>query len=226
MTAPRGVFVTGTDTGVGKTYIGAAVIPQLIARGLGVAPRKPVESGCELANNELIPVDAIELHTAASRVGDLEAVCPYRLRHAVSPERAARLEGLHLTIADLKRACSNDIGDDVFLWVEGAGGFYSPLASDGLNADLAAALGLPVLLVAADQLGCINHVLLTLEAIRARELKPLAVVLNQIAIDVSRAMHNAEDLRHRVSCPLFKVEHHRAGAPTRSQLKSLIDLLV
>jgi dethiobiotin synthetase len=225
VTGLHGLFITGTDTGVGKTYIGAAVIPQMTARGVRVVARKPVESGCELAGGKLVPADAIKLHTAASRLGDLGEVCPYRLRHALSPERAAQLEGLHLTIADLQEACVNNIDGDAFLWVEGAGGFYSPLASDGLNADLAARLGLPVLLVAADRLGCINHVLLTVEAIRARGLDLLAVALNKTTPDIAPMMDNAADLSERLECPLFSIGHFESDKSVRSQIARLSQLL-
>ena len=225
MTTLRGVFVTGTDTGVGKTYVGAVVIRCLRARGVSVVPRKPVESGCEGAGGELIPADGTVLHTAAGRPSTLDEVCPYRFEQPLSPARAARLEGLDLTIADLELACRHGVGEHDFLWVEGAGGFYSPLAGDGLNADLAACLGLPVLLVAADRLGCINHVLLTVEAIRTRELDLVAVMLNQTKVDTTFPMNNAEDLRMYLECPLFTVAHGQASELIRARPASLATLL-
>lgn len=225
MTTSRGVFLTGTDTGVGKTYVGAAVIRCLVARGVSVLPRKPVESGCESIDGELVPADAVMLHTAAARAGTLNEVCRYRFKQPLSPARAARLEELDLTIADLERACRHGVGENNFLWVEGAGGFYSPLASDGLNADLAARLGLPILLVAADRLGCINHVLLTVEAIRARDLNLVAVVLNQTEPNTISAMDNADDLRRCLKCSLFTLGHRPTSNLIRSQPASLMKLL-
>jgi dethiobiotin synthetase len=222
----RGVFVTGTDTDVGKTHIGAAIIPLLVAKGISVIPRKPVESGCEVANDNLIPTDAVKLHVAAGQPEHLDEVCAYRLRHALSPERAARLEDVDLTIANLERAARNGVDAARFVWVEGAGGFYSPLASDGLNADLAKRLGLPVLLVAADRLGCINHVLLTVEAIEARGLNLAAVVLNQNTPDERSAMNNADDLKQHLNCSLFKVDHCETSDASHSQLAPLLALLV
>ncbi len=220
----RGVFVTGTDTGVGKTYVGTALIPRLVAQGIKVIPRKPAESGCELIGRELFASDAASLHAAAGHPGALEQVCPYRLRQAVSPARAARLKGLELTIADLEAASLSGADTDSFLWVEGAGGFYSPLASDGLNADLAVRLGLPVLLVAADRLGCINHVLLTVEAIRTRGLEASAVILNQTTAHSATDMNNAEDLGKWLKCPLIEVTY---GEATRQpQLFELIRQLI
>ncbi|MGH8501449.1 MAG: dethiobiotin synthase [Gammaproteobacteria bacterium] len=217
------MFVTGTDTGVGKTYVGAAVIRGLRARGVRVLARKPVESGCDVHGGQLMPADAAILHTAAGRIGNLMDVCPFRFRHALSPARAAHLESRHLIIAELEQACVKGVSDDSFAWIEGAGGFYSPLAADGLNADLAARLRLPVLLVAADRLGCLNHVLLTTEAIRARGLSLLAVVLNQIGRAATPAMNNADDLKQRLTVPLFKFGHCSNGANLCTRIMQLID---
>ncbi len=226
MTNLRGVFVTGTDTGVGKTYIGTAVIQALITRAIRVIPRKPVESGCTFVRRELFPADAASLHAAAGRPGSLDEVCPYRFERPISPARAARLEALRVTIADLAQAVQDGVGDECFLWVEGAGGFYSPLASDGLNADLAVQLGLPVLLVAADRIGCINHILLTAEAIETRGLDLVAVVLDQTMPESIPAMDNAEDLKQHLDCRVFRVEHVARNDAARPHLASLVELLI
>ncbi|MBA2491456.1 MAG: dethiobiotin synthase [Gammaproteobacteria bacterium] len=228
----RGVFVTGTDTGVGKTWIGAAVIRKLIARGVRVVPRKPAESGCETQDGALFPADAAVLHAAAEQPGRLLDVCPYRFRHALSPARAARLEKAeHLTLAGLEQACVKGVSDDSFVWVEGAGGFYSPLAADGLNADLAAWLSLPVLLVAADRLGCINHVLLSQQAIQARGLSLVAVVLNQVSVLQptpgmgNAVMDNLEDLRQWTDAPLIRIAYGEQPAAS-AQIARLAELLM
>jgi len=160
----NGVFITGTDTGVGKTVVACALTRALARAGHTVAVRKPVESGCARHAGQLEPADGAALARAAGHRETLDTVTPMRLAHALSPERAAHLEGVQLTLHDLIAAAR--IGDESdFFVVEGAGGFLSPLASDALNADLALALGLPVLVVAEDRLGSINHTLLTVEAI-------------------------------------------------------------
>ena len=201
-----GVFVTGTDTGVGKTVVGCALARALSARGVRVAARKPVESGCEPRARELHPFDGAALQKAAGAREDLDVVTPIRLRHAVSPERAAALESVDLAGAMLVDACDGT-GDADFLLVEGAGGFLSPLAADALNADLATALGLPVLVVAADRLGCINHALLTVEAVRSRGLEVAAVVVNAVTAEVDGAMTNRDDLASRLDCPVLSFAH-------------------
>lgn len=202
-----GVFITGTDTGVGKTRVGAALAHLLTGRGLRVRPRKPVESGCPTGPGGLLPQDASVLREAASGAEPLERICPYRLRAPLSPERAAEVEGVTLDLGRLHAACLADVRDDDFLLVEGAGGFYSPLARGALNADLAGGLGLPVLVVAADRLGTLNHTLLTVEAVRMRGLPLAGLVLNQPAPQPDPKMDNAEDLERWLQMPVLRLLH-------------------
>ena len=201
----RGVFVTGTDTDVGKTYVATLLAAQLVKNGTKIIPKKPVESGCQNKDGEFIPADASALKRAAAYNGDLSDVCAYRFEAALSPVRAAHLENQTITIEQLVQACKYT-GDD-FVLVEGAGGFYSPLASDGLNADLAEALQLPVLLVANDRLGCINQILLTVEAISNRGLQLAAVILNTKNQQTNSNMNNAEDLQRYIDTPIYTIAH-------------------
>lgn len=204
----RGVFITGTDTGVGKTRVGAALAWELNRRGLRVRVRKPVESGCLEGPDGLVPQDALTLCEAAGGRDPLGRVCPYRLRAPLSPERAARLEGMHLTLGLLYEACVAAVGPEDFLLVEGAGGFYSPMAQGALNADLAGGLGLPVLVVAADRLGTLSHMLMTVEAVRMRGLGLAGLVLNQpIPPAETGGMDNAEDLARWLRCPVLQIPH-------------------
>ncbi|MDI1291906.1 MAG: dethiobiotin synthase [Methylobacter sp.] len=191
---PHGLFVTGTDTGIGKTRITAALARLLSERNLIVRPRKPVESGCRREGDRLVPEDARTLQAAARSDEPLERICPYSFEPALSPERAAALAGTSLTLDEIRAACLQGVAENDFLLVEGAGGFYSPLTSGVLNADLAAALSLPVLLVTADRLGCIGHTLMAVEAINRRGLVLAGVVLNRIENHDDPRMNNAEDL--------------------------------
>lgn len=218
----NGVFVTGTDTGIGKTYVASRLVERLTDRGIAVAPRKPVESGC-LANSggRLEPADGRTLYEASGRRGTLDTISPVRLRHALSPERAAVLENVALTLQDLVHACRRQAGE--FLVVEGAGGFYSPMARDALNADVCAALGLPVIAVAEDRVGCINQALLVAEAIRVRSLDLKAIVLTRIHSDQPLQMANAEDLRKRLSCPVVSMPFRAtADSPPVRELAELL----
>ena len=207
----QGVFITGTSTGVGKTFIGAGIARALTKRDIKVIPKKPVESGCVKQDNELIPQDASVLKDAANYQGPLSEVCPYRFEAPVSPVRAAQLSNKILSRERLVTACSQG-NKDGFVLVEGAGGFYSPLAENCLNADLAVALQLPVLLVADDKLGTLSHVLLNVEAIQNRGLQLIAVVLNASSDEFNEHMDNAADLRERLDYPVFANPFCKDGA--------------
>ena len=199
----KGLFVTGTNTEVGKTHTGVVLAKSLTSKGIKVIPRKPVESGCEYENEQLIPADATALMLASAYDKLLSDVCPYRFKEYTSPRRAAFLAQQQLTTKQLQTVCEQG-ADDGFVLVEGAGGFYSPLSEDGLNADLAQALGLPVLLVAQDVLGTINQVLLTAEAIKNRGLELRAVILNQVKdYEMPEGLSNLEELSPLLDCPVY-----------------------
>ena len=213
----RGIFVTGTGTDVGKTFVATLLAKQLTADGIRVIPRKPIESGCQLINTELHPADAIALKSAAGYEGDLSEVCRYRFKPALSPARAAQMADQHISIQQLSLACKQK-SNDGFVIIEGAGGFYSPLAEDGLNADLAVELQLPVLLVSNNELGCINQTLLTVEAISNRNLTIAAVVLNNKEPDKNPDMNNVEDLREHIDAPIYTIAHSQANKEVLEQL--------
>jgi dethiobiotin synthetase len=218
----QGVFITGTGTEVGKTFVGLEIARQLSRRNIKVIPRKPVESGCLQQDGELIPQDASALKKAANYPGPLSDVCPYRFEAPVSPVRAAHLANKILTTEQLLNICLQG-SEHGFVLVEGAGGFYSPLTEDGLNADLAVALQLPVLLVAEDKLGALNQVLLSAEAIKMHGLQLAGVVLNALDNDHNEHMDNTADLRERMDCPVFFNPYTREG---NAQLpETLIDAL-
>ncbi|MEE9302541.1 MAG: dethiobiotin synthase [Thiotrichaceae bacterium] len=219
----QGVFVTGTDTDVGKTWVGQMIIRQLCAANVNVIPRKPVESGWQ---TDVMKSDAWLLGSAASVTGKTEAldrICPNRFQAAISPVRAATLEGKVLLTKQLKQQCIDGIDQNDFLYVEGAGGFFSPLASDGLNADLAKQLGLPVLLVADDKLGCINHILLSLAAIEGYGLSIKGVILNtRKEVDVETQMNNFDDLQSLIGTPVFQVAYQQESI-SEELLRKLIN---
>ncbi|WP_018871798.1 dethiobiotin synthase [Thioalkalivibrio sp. ALJ16] len=205
--AARGLFVTGTDTGVGKTFVGCALLQYWHERGLAPLPRKPVESGCPERAGALFPEDGAALTRAAGLPDTaLAQVTPWRFPDAIAPDQAAANQGVRLTLAELVAACVGDgIAADIGpLLVEGAGGFYSPLCADGLNADLATHLGLPVLLVAEDRLGTLNTCLLTLEALERRGLELAGIVLNRRRADTDPRLDNRTALRRFTSAPIIE----------------------
>lgn len=206
----HGLFITATDTGTGKTAFATCLAKALSDRGARVHVRKPVESGCDQdANGRLLPSDAVALHEASGLTDPLETIAPYRFEAAVSPSRAAKLEGISLTIDDLEQACQINMEQNGFLLVEGAGGFYSPLTSDGLNADLASRLCLPLLIMAPNRLGVIGQILLTLEAVKRRNLPVAAIILNTLPDpEAPPELDNMEELSTLIlDAPLFNVSN-------------------
>ena len=219
----QGVFITGTSTEVGKTFVGVALARTLTQRNINVVPRKPIESGCIKHDGELIPQDAAALKEAAEYPGLLSDVCPYRFEPPISPVRAAHLANKILTTEQLVNICLQG-SEEGFVLVEGAGGFYSPLAENGLNADLAVALQLPVLLVADDKLGTLSQVLLNVEAIQMRGLPLAGVVLNTISDEQNDYMDNTADLREHISCPVYSNPYINEGTVQLSE--ALIESLI
>jgi dethiobiotin synthetase len=188
----RGVFVTGTDTGVGKTLVACAILRGLRARGMDVGAMKPVETGVGRPG----PLDALALREASGADDDLADVCPERFALPAAPSVAAAREG---RVIDLTRieACFDAITSrHECVVVEGAGGLLVPLTQAADMADLAARLGLPVVLVARGALGTINHTRLSLEALATRGIALAGVVLSHTSGVLSAAESwNLEALR-------------------------------
>jgi len=224
----NGLFITGTDTGVGKTYIGSQIVSLLHEMKISVLPRKPIESGCELINGELQPDDAKHYYEAVQKIIPLTEICPFRFQPAISPQRAARLINRPVSINAVQQACLKNVNENNFLFVEGAGGFYSPICEDGLNSDIAKCLQLPVLLISNDQLGCINHILLTAEAIRRNNLVLCAVILNGKDTKHDEAMNNLEDLKTYLNEPIFTISNnellHKNNSNTKAILNTILNL--
>jgi dethiobiotin synthetase len=173
----RGLFVTGTDTGVGKTVVAAAIVAALRARGLGVRALKPLITGLDDPPDPVWPPDHELLARASGQEPDEVKLLGYG--PAVSPHLAAELAGEPIRTGDLERAVITAAeGDDELLVVEGVGGLLVPIAPGYDIRDLAEALGFPVVVVARPGLGTINHTLLTLEAARAGALRIAGLVLN------------------------------------------------
>lgn len=226
----KGLFVTATDTNVGKTWVGSRLVAELIKQGVNVQARKPVESGWP-SSNDVSETDAWRLAKAMGRVEALDIICPNRFSAALSPDRAAQLEGKKITLQQLHQDCLREVKETDFIYVEGAGGFYSPICTDGLNADLASELGLPVLLVVENRLGCINQTLLNVEAIAKRGLKLRAIALNEpngsLEINKSenkdvKAMDNYSDIQKRVDCDVIAFHYNQSNSNSIKQLAHLI----
>lgn len=194
MTA-SGCFVTGTDTGVGKTFAACALIRGLRERGVDAGGFKPVETGV----GETGPLDAIALRDAAGGDDALEQVCPQRFALPAAPSVAAAAEGRALDLAALDRAFDALGSRHEFLVVEGAGGLLVPAAPGLCMADLAARWSLPLVVVARAALGTINHTRLTLEAAAARGLQVKGLVISHADGPLSEA--DAANLQELLDAP-------------------------
>src|SRR5512143_633206 len=174
----KGIFITGTDTGVGKTYVASGIAKELRQRGVNVGVMKPAETGCSMRGGRLFPRDAKRLIKASGVNDPVALVNPYRFRKPLAPSVAARLAGKRIDPDTIVLACQKLCCRHDFMIVEGAGGIMVPLRGAYTYLDLAQALGLPVLVVARPGLGTINHTLLTLAALRERRLVVSGIVIN------------------------------------------------
>jgi dethiobiotin synthetase len=180
-TAPtRGLFVTATDTGVGKTHLTALIARSLIELGVRVGAYKPVCSGAEVAADGAITWNDVTVLSEALGGGvDAQRICPLRLQAPLAPPVAARLESKRIDFQSLVEGTRWWNGRVEVLLVEGVGGLLCPLTETQTIADLAVALGYPLLIVTRLGLGTINHTLLTIEAARTRGLKIRGIVFNE-----------------------------------------------
>ena len=203
----RGLFITGTDTDVGKTYVAALIARELAASGRRVGVYKPAASGCRREGGRLISGDAVSLWEAAGRPGELDYVCPQCFEAPLAPHLAARAEGKRLDEERLRTGIDYWRSRSEIIVVEGAGGLMSPLGEQRYVADLACDLGFPLIVVARNVLGTINATLQTLIAAAAfrKGLTVAGVVLNNPApptADRSLAT-NRRELAARCARPLL-----------------------
>ncbi len=211
----RGLFVTATDTGVGKTEVACALLRAARGGGVDAVGMKPAQSGA--TDGE--PSDAERLLAASDRVEPLEAICPYALRAPLAPAVAARLEGVAIALPRILDAARALAARHAAVLVEGAGGLLVPLTERETYADLAVALGLPVLVVARAGLGTVNHTALTVEALRRRGLAIAGIVLNRTGPEDDPSVpHNAGEIERLTGIapaallPFVSDIHARAAA--------------
>ncbi len=196
-------FVTGTDTGVGKTLVSCALLHAFAAQGKRVAGFKPVAAGCdEDGQND----DAKALLAASTMLVGYKQVNPYCLRDAMAPHLAARNEGVRIELPHILARYRELTGQSDEVIVEGAGGFLVPLNDTQTSADLARELNLPVILVVGMRLGCINHALLTMRAIADYRLECAGWVANVVSeAGMPALQENIDALRERIAAPLLGI---------------------
>jgi dethiobiotin synthetase len=211
-----GYVIAGTDTGVGKTFIACALLHRLREAGVTAVGMKPVAAGCERTVEGLINQDVEALRWASAVTLPREAINVYAFERPIAPHIAAALDGTHIDLDAIVRRFDQLSSTADVVVVEGVGGWLVPLNDSESFADLAAKLRLPVILVVGMRLGCLNHALLTAEAIRTRGLALVGWVANHIDADMACPEENVRSLEHRLQCPLLGVvPYQRFPAPAR-----------
>ncbi|GAA4016051.1 dethiobiotin synthase [Actimicrobium antarcticum] len=204
-------FVTGTDTGIGKTIISAALLHLLARRGLRAVGMKPIAAGAAMIDGRLINDDAELLGMASNLAPPIALTTPYLLREAAAPHIAARLDDVTISIEHILACHAQLVEMADAVVVEGVGGFCVPLCVSTDTADLAQRLNLPVILVVGMRLGCLSHALLTAQAITARGLTLVGWVANMIDPAMEHATDNIAALTDRLAAPLLGIVPNLAG---------------
>ena len=200
---PSQFYVTGTDTGVGKSIASAALLHALRARGGSAVGMKPVASGCELVEGAWRNEDALLLQAASAPRPAYADVNPYALRAPIAPELALRDEGVDLDLAPIRAAHARLAAQADSVVVEGVGGWAAPLSANLDQLDLVRALRLPVVMVVGLRLGCISHARLTARAIEADGVPLLGWIANEVDPAMARVDDNFEVLLQRLPVPCW-----------------------
>lgn len=205
------LFVTGTDTGVGKTFVSAGLVRALRAAGRDAVAIKPIASGFEPGPAGPYNADLATLSSAADSVLPARDLNIYAFAPAIAPHRAAALAGVDIQLAPMVASFQRTAARHPVVLVEGVGGFAVPLSPTLMLGDLARALDLPLLLVVGVRLGCINHALLSAAAIRAAGLQLVGWVANRIDPAMAEAAASIEAIAQRIGAPLLGEIGHDAG---------------
>ena len=195
-------FITGTDTGVGKTLVSCALLHAFAAQGKRVVGFKPVAAGCD---DDYHNEDARQLRAAGNVLASYGQVNPYCFAHPLAPHIAARNSGVRIEISRILTSYHELAGQSDEVIVEGAGGFLVPLNDKKNSADLVKELGLPVIVVVGMRLGCLNHALLTLRVIADYGLECAGWVANVLDGEMPALQQNIDALCERISAPLLGV---------------------
>ncbi|MBI3246401.1 MAG: dethiobiotin synthase [Deltaproteobacteria bacterium] len=202
----RGILITGTDTGVGKTIVGCGLAAALTAQGKTVGVLKPAETGCVLRDGVLYPEDAARLAAYARVSLPLDQLCPYRFAPPVAPSVAAELAGMTIEPRRIIAVFEQIARQHDFIIVEGAGGLLVPLVGRYTFADLTHDLRLPLLVVVGSKLGALNHALLTLSCAQVRSLPVTGYILNHPTASSDLATQtNARTLAYLADAPCLGV---------------------
>lgn len=205
-------FITGTDTGVGKTLLSCALLHAFAAQGKRVAGFKPVAAGCDDDDHN---DDAVALRTASSMQLAYGQVNPYCFPRAIAPHLAARHVGVRIEMGRIITSYEELAAQSDEVIVEGAGGLLVPLNEDRTFADLARELDIPVILVVGMRLGCLNHALLNMEVLAAHQIECAGWVANVLDDGMPALQENIDTLRERIAVPLLGIVPHLKEADAK-----------
>ena len=203
MTLKTGYFVTGTDTEVGKTLVSGTLILKLRELGRNVIGFKPVVAGTYQGQNGEYINEDIETLRVASNLPQTQSICPFVLDTPAAPHIVAKANGIELNVNKLLESFTGIQNENDFVVVEGAGGFIVPLNDHESLADFAQKIDLPIIVVVGMKLGCLNHALLTIEAIKTRKMKIAGWVANALAQEMSLLNENIQSLQDRIDAPFL-----------------------
>jgi dethiobiotin synthetase len=219
----RGVFVAGTDTGVGKTLVACALLHGFSALGLRAVGMKPVAAGAVRRNGLWHNDDVEQLRAASSIKAGPDSINPYCFSPAVAPHIAAAEAGVVIRTATIAAHYARLARAADVVVVEGVGGLLVPLGRRSCASDIPLRLGIPVVLVVGLRLGCLNHALLTVDALQMRGLRFAGWIASQIDPLMSRKAQNLDALRQRIRAPLFGILPH-ARSPRPDRLSRTLDI--
>ncbi|MEW9897244.1 dethiobiotin synthase [Chitinivorax sp. PXF-14] len=219
-------FVTGTDTEVGKTFVTSLLLRELNQRGMSALGMKPIASGCYSGPEGLTNEDVEALLAAGHHAVPRALLNPYAFEPPISPHLAATRAGVEIDVERIRLNFGELARQADCVLVEGAGGWHAPISAQADMADLAYALGLPVILVVGMRLGCLNHAILSARAIEASGCSLVGWVANRIAPEMREFEANLATLEARLPAPLLGVVPHAVpGEPPRLLRASLTALL-
>lgn len=205
MQQQKRIFITGTDTDVGKTLVTSCLINNFQQAKYSVTAIKPIAAGCNWLDGQLKNSDALILQQLVDQPISYERVNPVALESPIAPHIAAENENLHLSVQSLQTQCDLSQHQTDILLVEGAGGWLVPLNDNETLADFAIAESLDIILVVGMKLGCINHAMLTAQTVRASGLNIVAWVANMIDPDMSVVDENIETIKQKIEAPLIAI---------------------
>lgn len=217
------VFITGTNTEVGKTFVTKNLIERIQLKGYSVSPYKPVETGCIEKSLKLIPRDSMIYFRAINKKIALDQINPYRFLEPISPAAAIKRSKRKVTINHYLSKLKDLPNSDLTI-IEGAGGLCSPLAPDGYNIDLIRKAKVSTVLVAKDEIGVINNVILSLSMILKYKIKVLAIVLNRKVSSQPDGMNNYQEIKSLTKVPLIQILNKKED--NDREFKKLIKIIL